>query len=119
MPTSTKSAKKPLVSKKIKKAARKNVSASSAKVLATQANAEKTAQPGIIAHLMGALVTAKEKKVMMTVDEIVQQLVKKFPDREATGMQTTVRAQLSRLPKEKDFAINKQRDGRVVRYAAA
>jgi hypothetical protein len=85
----------------------------------SKANAKKTAQPGIISSIMSCLTEAKASKKFLTAGEIHQKLVKQFPDREATGMMVTVRAQLSRLPNEKDFAITKKRDGRVVTYSAA
>lgn len=105
------------ITKKVKKG-RKSVAASSAAVLVRK-NADKTAQPGIIASIIEALDAAKKTKSMLTVDEIVEKLHKQFPNRPITGMATTVRAQLSRLPSEKEFKIKKLRDGRHVRYAAA
>lgn len=125
MSTKTKksAAKKPAVSRKIKKVAakttRKSVSASSATAIAAKANADKTAQPGVISGIITVLGTAKTQKKMLTVAEITQELVKMFPERPEAGMTTTVRAQLSRLPRERDFVITKTRDGREMRYAAA
>ena len=121
MPAKTKPAKKPLVSKKIKRASGKgkNVSASTATALRAQANADKTAQPGVIAAICTTLSDAKKSKDMLTVTMIVAKLSKIFPDRPEAGMTTTVRAQLSRLPREREFMITKTRDGREMRYAAA
>lgn len=104
--------------KAARKSTKKNVAASSAAVLVKE-NATKTAQPGIIAGIINCLSDCKKAKAMMTVEEIVAVLHKQFPDRPIAGMTTTVRAQLSRLPKEKDFAIKSKRDGRRVRYMAA
>lgn len=82
-------------------------------------NAQRNAQPGIIAAIMQSLVKAKESKAPRSVDEILNDLVKRFPDRERGKMAITVRAQLHRLPFQKNFAIEKVRDGRCMRYAAA
>lgn len=101
-----------------KKGKKKRLNASAAAVLCRQ-NAEKTAQPGIIASIMDELVLAKKKNSPVTTTEILAKLKKQYPDREEVGMLVTVRAQLSRLPNEKGFAIDKTRDGRNVRYQAA
>lgn len=76
-------------------------------------------QPGVIKSIMECLTNAKAKKQRVTAAQIVEQLTKQFPEREASGMLITVRAQLSRLPSEKKFEISKVRDGRVVTYQAA
>jgi hypothetical protein len=104
---------------KAKAAAPKTNQKASVAASTSKANAKKTAQPGIIASIMQCLTDAKSAKKPLTAGEIHQKLTKLFPDREATGMMVTVRAQLSRLPNEKDFAITKKRDGRVVTYSAA
>lgn len=103
------------------KKSRANVAASSAQALAAKsaAHAEQSAQPGVIASIMETLAHAKATEAMLTVNEIVGILQKKFPTRTAEGMTITVRSQLSRLPREKEFKVRKLRDGRVVRYAAA
>lgn len=90
-----------------------------AKAERVKANAHTTAQPGIIASIMHQLTAAKTKKQPVTAQQILAALSKQFPQRTPAGMLVTVRAQLSRLPDEKDFAIAKQRDGRVVKYSAA
>lgn len=110
-----------MATKKAKKSSKKskvNVAASTAAALAA-ANAETTAQPGIISNIMTILIDAKEAGTPMTTHEILEKLVKAFPDRPAAGMMVTVRAQLSRLPEQKKFKISKIRDGRNMRYAAA
>lgn len=76
-------------------------------------------QPGVIKSIMDLLTKAKQSKKPITASGILEQLTKQFPDRKAEGMMVTVRAQLSRLPSEKEFAISKKRDGRVTLYAAA
>jgi hypothetical protein len=83
------------------------------------ANAQRNAQPGIIATIMQILLKAKDTKKPATVNEILDMLAKKFPDRPREHMAVTVRAQLHRLPDQKDFPIEKIRDGREMRYAAA
>lgn len=112
------SARKTNPASKKSRSSKRDVSASSAAVLA-KANASSTAQPGIIASIINCLTEAKAAKTMLTVEEIVAKLTKLFPERNPTGMTTTVRAQLSRLPHEKEFQIRSLRDGRRVRYVAA
>jgi hypothetical protein len=108
----------PAKSKKSKKSNVKKT-AGVAAAAKSKTNAAKTAQPGIIATIMETLVKAKEKKGVVTVNDILDTLVKNFPSRDRASMAITVRAQLSRLPREKDFDIKKVRDGRTVSYAAA
>jgi hypothetical protein len=115
------------VSKKVKKAFKAHKAAATAvtttsaeaKAKVSKANADTTAQPGVISTIMTLLTKAKASKKPVTSGELLDSLAKAFPDRKREGMIITVRAQLSRLPNEKDFAITKVRDGRVVRYAAA
>lgn len=76
-------------------------------------------QPGIIASIQEVLTKAKQAKKPVTARDILAKLEQKFPDRKPEGMLVTVRAQLSRLPEEKKFAITKKRDGRVTTYIAA
>lgn len=108
---------------KVKAAKRSVAVAATAKqqavIARTKANAQTTAQPGIISSICAQLTTAKQKKTAVTAQEILAALSKQFPTRAAAGMLVTVRAQLSRLPNEKGFEINKTRDGRVVKYSAA
>ena len=99
------------MAKKVKKASSKAKSSKKTAVVGTQ--------PGVIKSIMECLTNAKAKKQRVTAAQIVEQLAKQFPDREASGMLITVRAQLSRLPSEKKFEISKMRDGRVVTYQAA
>lgn len=94
-----------------KSAAKGKASKSVTKLVATQ--------PGVIKSIMDVLTNAKKAKKPVTAQDILAQLSKQFPDREAAGMMITVRAQLSRLPAEKKFDIAKKRDGRVVTYQAA
>jgi hypothetical protein len=77
-------------------------------------------KPGVIATLMSLLTAAKKTNKPRTAQELTDALAKAFPDREASGMAVTVRAQLSRLPSEKDFDIVKLRgeDDAKVRYMA-
>lgn len=83
------------------------------------ANAERTAQPGIIATIMSLLCDARDNKKPTTTAEMLAALTAKFA-RPTAGLQTTLRAQLSRLPNERKFGIDKKRDtGVVVYYAAA
>ncbi len=76
-------------------------------------------RPGVITEIENILKKAGEQGRMVTTEQILQKLVKKFPDRDEQGMEVTVRAQLSRLPRERGLEITKERDGRLVRYAAA
>jgi hypothetical protein len=45
-----------------------------------------------------------------SVAEIQKALVKKFPDRDPEGMTTTIRIQMTRLPKQHDFTMKKTKD---------
>lgn len=85
----------------------------------SKAAAHSTAQPGIIASIMQQLIAARKAKSPVTAAQLLDTLCKQFPQRERSGMLITVRAQLSRLPNERDFAISKTRDGKFVRYAAS
>lgn len=85
----------------------------------SKAAAHSTAQPGVIASIMQQLVAARKAKAPVTAAQILDVLCKQFAQRERSGMLITVRAQLSRLPRERDFAISKTRDGKFVRYAAS
>ncbi len=115
----TKTKKKAIAKKAVaKKPSKVNVAASTAAALAAQ-NAESTAQPGIISSIMTCLIEAKEKGTPLLAQEILERLVAQFPDRAPEGMMVTIRAQLSRLPTQKKFAISKIRDGKNMRYAAA
>lgn len=107
-------------------AKRTDVAAGAAQVLAndertvqSRLNAETTAQPGIIADIMSILSEAKAQETMLTANGIGDKLAEKYPERKLSGMMVTVRAQLSRLPRERNFPIHKLRDGHVKRYAAA
>jgi hypothetical protein len=75
-------------------------------------------KPGIINAIVSLLQSAVDDGGK-TVDELVEELGKQFPERDADAMEITVRCQLGRLPKERGVNIVKQREGRVVRYAAA
>lgn len=85
----------------------------------SKANATKTAQPGIIAAIMLMLCEARDSKKPVTVVQMLDTLEKKFA-RPRNGLQTTVRAQLSRLPHERKFDITKERiaDSIFVGYSA-
>ena len=83
------------------------VVALASKAVASKANAERTAQPGIIAHIMNVLIAARDKKKPVTFAVVLASCEKAFPSRTATGMSVTVRAQLSRLPKQRRFPIVK------------
>lgn len=96
-----------------------NKKAAAAKGKAKAEVVKSTAQPGVIKLIMDTLTDAKKHKKGVTAGDILAKLTKAFPERQATGMMITVRAQLSRLPKERDFDIVKERDGQVVRYRAA
>jgi hypothetical protein len=96
----------------------KHKAAAPQQAVTAKANATTTAQPGIIASIITQLTEAKAKKKPVTVAGILDTLQKQFPDRKREGMQITVRAQLSRLPDERDFAISKKREGRHVTYMA-
>lgn len=76
-------------------------------------------RPGVISAIQDILEAARDKGKPLTVEQILSKLTRKFPDRDESGMEITVRAQLSRLPKEKKFAIDKTREDRYTRYAAA
>lgn len=76
-------------------------------------------RPGVIAEIQHILEVARDKEKPLTTEQILTRLSKKFPDRDIQGMEVTVRAQLSRLPREKQFPIDKEREGRLIRYAAA
>ena len=104
--------------KKLAKANAKSTTATQA-AETSKANAEQTAQPGVIATIISCLESAKKHKKLVTSGEILDVLCKTFPQRKREGMIITVRAQLSRIPEEKGIKITKVRDGRVVRYAAA
>lgn len=103
------------------KAAKSNVNVAAQQAVAarTKANAHTTAQPGIISSICNQLIAAKKAKQPVTAQQLLASLSKQFPTRTPAGMLVTVRAQLSRLPRERDFAITKTRDGRVVKYSAA
>jgi hypothetical protein len=74
---------------------------------------------GVIHSIQKELLKARDKGKMITTEDILTKLVQQHPKRDEEGMLITVRAQLSRLPKEKHFGIVKEREGRVVRYQAA
>lgn len=57
----------------------------------------------------------KEKKGMSKVD-ILEKLQEKFPERDPEKMKRTLSLQISRMPKEKDFKLIKDEQGR---YKAA
>lgn len=120
MPTKKKLAtkKKAATVANAKRRASVTIAASTAAAMAAQ-NAESTAQPGIISTIMTTLIDAKAANTPLTTDEILHHLVQSFPERPAAGMMVTIRAQLSRLPVQKKFAITKIRDGKKMRYAAA
>src|SRR4051812_29762404 len=71
----------------------------------------RTTRPGVISDIMGELTKAKEKGTMVSTEQILSALARKHKDRDERGMLVTVRAQLSRLPREKGFDIDKARDG--------
>jgi hypothetical protein len=73
---------------------------------------------GVIASIIALLNDAKRDGTYLSQEEIVRALAAKFPDRDASGMEITVRAQLSRLPRERGFPIAKIKMGRSVKYAA-
>lgn len=103
-----------------KTAATKTATAAHRKTAATsKANATKTAQPGIISAIMFMLCEARDKKAPITVNGMLDKLEAKF-ERPRNGLQTTVRAQLSRLPNERKFGVVKQRiaDSIFVGYSA-
>jgi hypothetical protein len=76
-------------------------------------------RPGVISEIQSILTKARDKGKMLTVEQILSQLARKFPERDEAGMEITVRAQLSRLPKERKFGIHKERNDRYTTYAAA
>lgn len=76
-------------------------------------------RPGIISTIIDVLKKAGEKGKPVGVEQILTKLQRKFPERDLEGMEITVRAQLSRLPKEKKLNIEKTREGRNVFYQAA
>jgi hypothetical protein len=84
-----------------------------------RASREVIRRPGVITEIENILRKAGEQGRMVTTEQILTKLAKKFPDRDIAGMEVTVRAQLSRLPRERGLEITKERDGRLVRYAAA
>lgn len=76
-------------------------------------------RPGVIQEIVKILERARDRGTTVTTEQILTGLSHKFPDRDIEGMEITVRAQLSRLPAERGVGIHKERDGRIVRYAAA
>jgi hypothetical protein len=116
----------PAKAKQSKVAARKAVrtqlaqaASNNNKVQQSKANAAQTAQPGVIGSIIALLVDAKHKSTHYTFAYMHEQLQAQHPSRRASGLAITLRAQLSRLPVEKDVLISKQRDGRITKYAAA
>lgn len=91
-----------------------SASASTAKLRATASNSKEnafhSAQPGIIAAIMHALIEARESGVGLRKEELLGILAEKFPTRPITGMSVTVSAQLSRLPFQRNFPIDKVRE---------
>jgi hypothetical protein len=77
------------------------------------------ARPGVIEEIKKVLNKARDNDKPVGVENILTHLSRKFPNRDEQGMEITIRAQLSRLPKEQDFGIEKERDGRNVLYRAA
>jgi hypothetical protein len=106
-------------SKSSKSAAPAKLNATQSKVTASSHNATSTAQPGIIATIMQILLNAKQTKKPVSAAQIIAQLSKQFPQRAVSGMGITVRAQLSRLPREKQFAIVRDKSANVTTYSAA
>lgn len=80
--------------------------------------AEPKSSRGVIAQIMVVLSDAKSNGTPVSADEILDKLCDTFPDRARAGMLVTVRAQLSRLPKEKNFQIKKSREGGAMKYVA-
>lgn len=72
-------------------------------------------KPGVIISIITLLKGAVDEGGV-TVQDMVDKLAKEFPDRKAAAMETTVRCQLGRLPKERKLNVIKQREGRVIRY---
>lgn len=108
------------MSKTANKTNKATATAAQRKTAATsKANANKTAQPGIIAAIMSMLCDARDAKKPITVNGMLDKLETKFA-RPRSGMQVTVRAQLSRLPNERKFGIVKVRiaDSIFVGYTA-
>ena len=65
-------------------------------------------KPGVIASILEFI-----SDNPMTPERILQKLVKRFPDRNADGMEKTIHAQLpSRMAKERKIKITKDKDGR-------
>jgi|GEM_PF-5982387 len=77
-----------------------------------------TSKPGVINSIMEILNQGKELEIGFSANEILEKLVKQYPDRKREGMKVTVNAQLSRLPKEKQFPITKIRQDGHVTYRA-
>ena len=87
----------------------------------TKANANRTAQPGVIGSICDLLTAARDNNSPCEYSKLLIDLHKLHSDRAITGLAITLRAQLSRLPKQRGFGIDKFKyDGyRETYYAAA
>lgn len=107
----------------VSKSNKSNKAADAKRATAEQSklDANRTAQPGIISAIMHMLCDARDNKKPTTSAVMLDSLHKKFATRAVGGLQTTLRAQLSRLPHERNFGIVKARaeSGVVVYYSAA
>jgi hypothetical protein len=90
-----------------------------AAIATSTAHAQKTAQPAIIANIMQQLYNAKLAQQHVSVAQLMQVLCKQFPQRKASSMHITVRAQLARMQSERNFQLSKKRVARNMFYAAA
>lgn len=76
-------------------------------------------RPGVILEIIIRLEVAGVAGDWVSVEEILEWLQLRFPARDVAEMEVTVRAQLSRLPRERGIPIQKRRDGRNMLYSSA
>jgi hypothetical protein len=69
---------------------------------------------GKIDAIVDILKEAKRKQHPLSIDEIHDEMVRRC----GSGSRHTVTAQLSRLPKERSFAVLKMKSGKEARFAA-
>lgn len=76
--------------------------------------------PGVISTLIELLKKAGELQTKgKTVDELTEALAKRFPERKADAMKSTVKIQLSRLPAEGKLKVKSEKEeGKPTRYWA-
>lgn len=72
-------------------------------------------KPGVVAYIVELLQDSVDDGGI-TVAEAVKKLAKKFPDRQASSMETTFRCQAGRDLVKLGHKVVKQRDGKNVRY---